>query len=160
MGRLIRFCAVVLLSIASAAPALAGPYGDDLAKCLVKSSSEADQLALMKWIFVALAQHPAVHPLSNISDSESTDDNAKAAALFERLLTKDCRTETVAALKYEGISSIESSFSTLGQIAVGGLMKDPAVQKQLGRLSDSVDTGKINEVLKEAGIATDPPAGK
>lgn len=112
----------------------------------------------MKWIFVALSEHPAVHPLSNISESERTEDNAKVAALFERLLTKDCRAETVAALKYEGTSSIEASFSMLGQIAVGGLMKDPAVQKQLGRLSDAVDTGKINEVLKEAGVSTDSDA--
>lgn len=158
MGRLVKLVSVVLLSLAPAAPALAGPYADDLGKCLVKFSSDQDQIALMKWIFVALAEHPAVHPLSNISDGERTEDNAKAAALFERLLTKDCRAETVAALKYEGTSSIESSFSMLGQIAVGGLMKDPAVQKQLGRLTDAIDTGKVDEVFKEAGLSTDSGA--
>ncbi len=60
--------------------------------------------------------------------------------------------------RYEGTSSIESSFSMLGQIAVGGLMKDPAVQKQLGRLTDAIDTGKVDEVFKEAGLSTDSGA--
>src|SRR5580692_5230588 len=101
MGRLVKFASVALLSMASVAPALAGPYADDLSKCLVKSSSADDQLTLMKWIFAALSAHPAVKPLANISDSQRTEFNAKAGALFERLVTKDCRTESVAALKYE-----------------------------------------------------------
>jgi len=158
MRQAIKAGLLVCSFVLPAATALAGPYSDDLAKCLVKSSSEDDQIALMKWIFVALAQHPAVRPLSNISDSERVSDNAKAAALFERLLTKDCRAETVTALKYEGTSSIESSFSTLGQIAVGGLMKDPAVQKQLAQLSDAISSEKINAVLKDAGLSASPDA--
>ena len=162
MRQLIKTGLLICSFVFPAVTAVAGPYADDLSKCLVKSSSEDDQIALMKWIFVALAQHPAVRPLSNISDTERAQNNAKAAALFERLLTKDCRAESVAALKYEGTSSIETSFSTLGQIAVGGLMKDPAVQKQLAQLTDTIDSGKINAVLKEAGITTssDAPATK
>jgi hypothetical protein len=158
MRHIAKIGVLVCSFVFPAATAVAGPYADDLAKCLVKSSSDEDQIALMKWMFVAIAQHPAVHPLSNISDSERTDVNAKGGALFERLITKDCRAESVAALKYEGTSSIESSFSTLGQIAVGGLMKDPAVQKELAQLADSMDSDKLNAVLKEAGVTNDSDA--
>ncbi len=73
--------------------------------------------------------------------------------LYERLLTVDCHTETVAALKYEGTSGMEQSFSVLGQVAFRGLLSDPAVTKVMSGLTEFVDTKKIEALGSEAGIA-------
>lgn len=38
--------------------ALAGPFNDKLAVCLVKSTTETDRALLMRWMFAAMASHP------------------------------------------------------------------------------------------------------
>ena len=47
----------LLLASLATEPALAGPYSDDLTKCLVRSTTNADRNALVKWMF-ATAEAP------------------------------------------------------------------------------------------------------
>ncbi|HUJ02850.1 MAG TPA: hypothetical protein VLW75_04365 [Rhizomicrobium sp.] len=144
--------ALVFTLLCLAAPsAHAGVYTDDLSKCLVKSSSPEDQKTLIIWVFSDMALHPAVKPYSAISDAQRDGFTTAAAQLMQRLLTVDCRAETVAALKYEGNSSLEESFTVLGQIAMRGLMSDPDVAKGLMALGKHVDKDKLNQLATEAG---------
>jgi hypothetical protein len=48
---------LVTLSIMASMHAVAGPYGDDMAKCLVKAASPDDQTVFIKWLFAAIALH-------------------------------------------------------------------------------------------------------
>ena len=134
--------------------ARAGVYGDDLGKCLVRSATPADQTAFVAWAFSAMSAHPAVRQYSNFTDAQRTELNKRVGQLYERLLTVDCRKETIAALKYEGANSMEQSFSVLGQVAFRGLMTDPAVMKVMGGLTDGVDQKKIEALGREAGIVS------
>ena len=134
-------------------PAEAGVYSDDLSKCLVSSSSSNDQIALMQWMFSAFALHPAVQPFSTITPAQRTDLNRKAAQLMQRLLVENCRMQAVAALKYEGPTSMEAAFATLGQVAARGLMGDPQVGAGLGEMNTMLDKDKLNGLATEAGIA-------
>jgi hypothetical protein len=45
----------------------AGPFTNQLSRCLVKSTSEADKELLIKWIFAAMSSHPKVQHMSNVS---------------------------------------------------------------------------------------------
>jgi hypothetical protein len=36
--------------------AAAGPYSDDLAKCLVKSTTKEDRVSLIRWLFAAASR--------------------------------------------------------------------------------------------------------
>jgi len=141
------FMAALLSSAASA-----GVYTDDLTKCLVKSSSADDQILLVQWIFSAFALNPAVAPLSSISAEQREEINKRTAALTERLLTVDCHKESVAAIKYEGITAISSGFQALGEVASRGLMNDPKVAAGMGDLDKYYDNGKLNELGQEAGV--------
>jgi hypothetical protein len=67
----------------------------------------------------------------------------RTAGLIQRLMTEDCRTETVAALKYEGTSAVETAFGTLGEIAMTSLMSHPDVAKALEGLSKYLDNSKF-----------------
>jgi hypothetical protein len=58
----------------------------------------------------------------------------------------------VDALKYEGASALSSSFNLLGQVAMRGLMNDPAVAQSLGAIDKDLDAGLLAELKKEAGI--------
>lgn len=138
--------------------ASAGIYSDEMAKCLVKSSTADDQTLLVQWIFSAMAAHPAVKPMTNVTAEQQTDFNRKVADLAQRLTIIDCHKETVDALKYEGTASFEQSFSILGQVAMRGMMSNPLVAADLGALSGFMDRKKIEALAKEAGLPVSPPS--
>ena len=140
------------LAAGLATPAGAGIYADDLSKCLVRSMTPGDQQAFVQWVFSAMALHPQVAPYSNISAEQRKAFNTQAAALMQRLLTVDCRKESVDALKYEGVSALEPAFSVAGEVAMRGLMSDPAVAKGLEGFGAGFDEAKLRELYAEAGV--------
>ena len=146
-------CAVSLSICASAGAANAGVYGDDLAKCLVAKAKPADQTKLLLWIYSAMSYHPEVRPYSQFTDTRREELAVEAGRLMQRLLTDDCHKETVAGLKYEGQSVIESGFNVLGQVAMRGLMNDPAVTGGMAKLTEGVDPEKLKALGIEAGLA-------
>jgi len=159
----IAFVAAALTGVV-VSPASAGVFTDDLSKCLVAKASPDDQTAFVQWIFAAMAFHPAVKPLSNIPQPRRDEIDSKAGQLMMRLMTVDCRAQLVSALKYEGHSAIEGAFGVLGQVAMQGLMSDPAVNKGMESLGKNIDGAKLQEVFNEAGVpaatATPNPPGK
>lgn len=126
--------------------ATAGPYADDMAKCLVKETGTADRTALINWIFAAMALHPDVEAMSAISEEARTEIHKTAGALFQRLLVDSCREETKLAIRYEGPPAIQSAFALLGQIAMQDLFANPKVAAGLGELQKHIDQEKVAEL--------------
>src|SRR5580658_6709822 len=112
----------------------AGPYTDDLSKCLVASTTPTDRVALARWIFFAFSAHPSVASYSAVKASDIESANVEIGALFMKLLTNSCREKTKAALRYEGPAAIQLSFQTLGQVAGMELASNPAVQAKMAGL--------------------------
>ncbi len=98
-----------------------------------------------------MSAHPAVSDMSLVTAEMQTEANKKTAALMERLLLSDCRTETVNALKYEGDSAIEFAFGGVGETAMGDLMANPLVAAQLTQLSTLIDESKWVALQAETG---------
>jgi hypothetical protein len=139
---------VFLVSIlAFAAGAVAGPYGDSLGKCLVKSTTVAEKTTLVQWVFATISLHPGVQALAAVTPERRTQLNKDTAHMFERLLTEACRTETLEAVKYEGRGTIEMAFGLLGQVAMRELFADPKVAAGLAEFGKSVDPEKLKAVL-------------
>ena len=126
---------------------LAGPYADEMAKCLVNSTSEDDKYKLIQWIFAAFSHHPDVKKLSNITDKQATDLNKAIAELFTTLMTDRCKNETKDAIKYEGKTTIEKSFTVLGSVAARGLMSHPNVTKFTADIEKYLDAKKFEEIF-------------
>lgn len=153
MRRLITSAALVG-ALAVPGLASAGVYADDMSKCLVRSTTEADQAQLVGWLFAAISSHPTVKPMTNLTDAQRDAAVQKAGGLMQRLMLVDCRKETVDALKYEGTGSIGQAFGVLGQAAMRGLMGDPKVADGMAGLGKAIDESKFAEMLKEAGISS------
>ena len=94
-----------------------------------------------------------VKSLSSVTPAQRSEFNRKTAALFERLLMVSCRSQAIAAIKYEGSAAIESGFGTLGNAAARGMMGDPAVVAELSGLAGFMDKAKLEALGKEAGAA-------
>lgn len=135
------------LALLSSGPALAGPYSDELSKCLVRSTTDDDKNYLVKWMFAAVTVHPAVRSIASVSDAQREELNRNAAKLVERLLTESCRNETREAVKYEGPGTLQASFQVLGQVAGRGLFADPGVIRSMSAFENYFDTAKLNRLL-------------
>ena len=148
--------AIVMLGFAclSGVTADADTFTDKFTNCLVKSSNSSDQVALVQWMFAALALDPSVAPLSSITAEQRDAINQKASDLFDRLIFADCRSETVGALMNDGTSVIGIGFEVLGQVAAGGLMSDPTVVAAVKQRfpTDSIDQDKWAQLFSDAGL--------
>ena len=135
------------LTLATAGSALAGSYVDEMSRCLIRSTSDADRTLLVKWMFAAAAVHPAVKSITSISDAQRDELNKSAAKLLERLITESCKSEMRKALTYEGPDAIQTSFQALGQVAARGLFSDPAVARGIADVDGYMDKPKIERLF-------------
>jgi hypothetical protein len=53
------------------------------------------------------------------------------------------------AIQADGPNSIQQAFQTLGQVAVAGLMQDPAVGKAMGQVTSEIDMAKFQSLGRE-----------
>ena len=130
--------------------AMAGPFADDMAKCLVTSTSETDRADLIRWMYSAMSEHPDLASMAQISDKQRDELTTKAGALFSRLIFQSCRAQFVASVRNEGTGTIEYAFSILGQVAMRGLMTDPHVTQQVQALGKTLDQDKLKALVAQA----------
>ena len=150
MGRMgLALGSIALIAMLTSQPVLAGPYSDELADCLVRSTSDADKSYLVTWLFAAAALHPAVSSIASVSDAKRDELNRNAAKIVERLLTESCRSETRNALKHEGSGAFEQSFRVLGQVAGRQLFSDPAVAKSITDFANYLDQQKLKALAPQ-----------
>lgn len=136
------------LCLALPAASFAGIYSDDMAKCLVASTSLQDKTDLVRWIFANAALHPGVADIANVSATDLDAMNRTTAELLERLLTQSCRKQSAEAIRYEGLPAVQQSFQVLGQVAMGELMGHPQVRTGFEAFAKHIDNAKIEAIVK------------
>ena len=141
-----------VLLVGASAPAHAGVFGDDLTRCLVDSSTKDDRAQLVRWIFVAMAQHPLVASMSNVKTDQKEQSNKEVGALLMRLLTETCKDKAIAAIKAEGAAAIQLSFQVLGQVAAGEIFADKEVVAVMSGVDKYVDSEKLKEHGSAIGV--------
>ena len=131
------------LLFAGAAPSSAGVFGDDLTRCVVDATTKEDRATLVRWIFVAMAQHPMVSSMSSVKASDKEQANKEVGALFMRVITEACAEKTRTAMKAEGPGALTASFQVLGQVAARELFADPNVIAVMSGLEKYFDAEKL-----------------
>lgn len=145
MRAIIALALPLLWSIAPIAQA--GPAADELSRCLVQSSTGADKITLVKWMFASMALHPAIADLSPVNDTTRDAANQEMAALLVKLLEERCIDQARAAIKSEGSVALQNSFALLGQVAANELFSNPSVAAGLGSLTEFLDAVKLDRTL-------------
>lgn len=146
-NQLVLIAVTLAITLGVTLPAAAGPYADDLSKCLVRSTGEEDKRALVKWIFSAVALHPDVADIAKVTPEQRNDMTRTTAKLFEKLLTESCRSEVRQAVQYEGSQTIGASFQILGQVAARELFSNPNVSAHMAELAKHIDHKKMAEAM-------------
>lgn len=145
--------ALLLLGLAvTSGEAHAGPYSDDLAKCLVSSTSAEDKSTLVKWVFSIASLHPALGSVSAVTEVQRAQLDKDIAGLFEALITDRCKKQTQQAIRYEGEKTLSTAFEVLGQAAMVELFSSPDVARGLSAFAEHMDKKKFEQLLgKGAG---------
>ncbi len=151
MNPFLRSAAFATALLLSAGGLHAGPYADDLAKCLVSSTTARDKTDLVRWIFANAALHPDVRSISAVTPEQRVEINRLNGQLLERLLTEACRKQLQDAVKYEGQRTIELSFQVLGQVAMRELMSDASVGRGFAETDKYMNAEKLKQVLVPGG---------
>jgi hypothetical protein len=151
MNPILRSAAFAAALLLGASSLHAGPYADDLAKCLVSSTTARDKTDLVRWIFANAALHPDVRSISAVTPEQRVEINRLNGQLLERLLTEACRKQLQDAVKYEGQRTIELSFQVLGQVAMRELMSDASVGRGFAETDKYMNAEKLKQVLVPAG---------
>ncbi len=129
-------------------PIFAGPFGDEMARCLVTSTSNRDRTKLVKWMFRVYGDHPDVSYMVDLSDREKKVIDKDVADIFTRLLSVDCMDETKKALDYEGDNVMFTAFEILGSVAAKGFIDNPNVERSINKFVEQVDTKKLDYLSK------------
>jgi len=151
--------ALLAVTAISPVPARAGTAEDALSRCLVRASTPADNETLVFWMFAAISENPKLAPLANLSPAQRDTFDMQAAALFQRLLLKDCRAESLSALQQDGTSAIGHSFELLGSTAGRQMMTNPQVLAAMQHMTRNLDPVQWRDFAAEAGRMAEPEAG-
>ncbi|PIR01234.1 MAG: hypothetical protein COV66_02125 [Nitrospinae bacterium CG11_big_fil_rev_8_21_14_0_20_45_15] len=143
---------IILFNISSS-NVIAGPYTDELSKCLVETTTQRDRDVLVKWMFLSFSLHPQLKSMALISDEQRDEGNKNMAGLFTKLLTQTCKEETLKAVTNEGTASLETSFNILGQVAGRELFSDIEVNKGMAGFEKYWDAEKF---IQEMGGKQEP----
>lgn len=141
--------ALCVISAVMAAPtASAGVFSDELARCLVRSTSKSDKQQLMVWMFATYSLNPAISRYVSISRTERVHINKRTARLFERLIGEDCSSEASKALRYEGFRAFRKAFRVLGRIAGRQMASTPAVSEGMTKFIEYINMEHLRRGLK------------
>ena len=158
--RILALPLALLLGLATPMAAHDGVYGDDLSRCLVANTREADQIVMAQWIFGIMSAHPDVAAVAKVDEAARTETSKKMAQVFQTLLTESCRDETAKAVKYEGPEALKDSFKVLGEIAMKTLMTNPKVAAESQAFVKYVDEDKLKAVMAPQDGPASAPAAK
>lgn len=122
-----------------------------LAVCLKSHTTKADRTVLVRWIFAGIARSDMVKDLSQVSDAQRTEAMRSAGGVISRLLTTDCRSEALAAMKSGGPNGTQAAFGQLGETAMMDLMADPAVLGTFAGIVQYVDMGALMKLMMDSG---------
>lgn len=139
---------ILFIAIGFCSSVWAGPYADELGKKLVSTTAAEEKALFVRWMFVAMSLHPDLKDMSSITLEQREEANRKVGELLTRMLTVTCAAEAKEAIKYEGVSAMQSAFQLFGQIAARELFTNKEVTKGMADLEKYFDAEKIKKTLE------------
>jgi hypothetical protein len=140
--------ASTVVALGAALSAQADSSATALKTCLADNTSGKDRTDLARWLFLALAAHPALKDDASANAAAAGDESSRTmAALVTRLFTESCLNETRAVLQTGQPQSLQFAMEGLGQLAIRELMADKSVQASMNLFQRYVDQQRFNEAL-------------
>jgi hypothetical protein len=127
---------------------MANPKIEAAKRCLGDNTTGKERKELAKWIFIAIAAHPEIRDLSNVTPDISDKSSQSTGLLMNSLILDKCSQEMRALISESGPSAVELPFKFLGELAMKELMTDPSVTASIQGFIRYYDKEKADKVLK------------
>lgn len=128
--------------------AISGEETNKLSDCLIAATTEEDRTSLVRWVFSAMALHPAVEEIEGVSLSVREQTNREMAELLVKLLSRSCFSETRLALQSKDSQALQKGFGALGQLAATSLFFDPNVAAGLASIASYISPEDLENHLE------------
>ena len=128
-------------------PANAGPYQDDLIKCVNRNITDSDKVNLAGFIVLAFSSLPEMQGIVFIDEIRSESLIKAYTETIERLVLYDCYDESKLVVKFEGSESLASATNLIGQMTMRDNLSDPNVVRLFDRMEQYSSPDKWNELL-------------
>jgi len=136
----------LLGALTTSSPILANNYTEQLGSCLIDSLNGKERKNLGKWVFLAIAAHPEIAPLSKATNDDRLATDKYVGELITRLLTENCPQELVKANNADPMA-LNHAFELVGKVAMQELMTNDATMRALTNYAHFTDQEKINTLL-------------
>jgi hypothetical protein len=127
--------------------AIAGPVATALGECLADNTTGKERKEMARWAFIAIASHPDMKDISTVSPAAREAADKQTAILVTRLLTEACVVQFKAAMAERG-NALQTSFATLGGVAMRELMSEPSVNSATQDFTRFLDAKKFEAVMQ------------
>jgi len=120
----------------------------ELQTCVVSATGPDDNRILVQWMFSAIALHPDLQDLSQVSDERREQANRAMGELMVRLLTVDCVDHARRAFRDGSADgALGAAFGHVGKMAGEGLFADPRVAAEASSLIRHIDMNRLVELV-------------
>jgi hypothetical protein len=126
-----------------ALPAAAGPQAEALGQCFVNSTTAAESETISRWLFIVLAQQPAVRDLASIPEASQQETDLAMAKLVERMVTSACSQPAQQAFLQEGQGALTQSLQIFAQAAARKTFAEPAVASAANGFTRHINMARI-----------------
>jgi hypothetical protein len=144
----VRLAAALAMATATLSPAFAGSAAAEaVGTCMADNTTGKDRKDLTRWVFIAMAAHPDIRDLGQVSSGAADESSRKIAALLTRLMTESCVNEIRQLVQSEGPESLRTAFEFLGKVAFQELTTNQDVGKSLQGFTQYMDRSKVERVF-------------
>ena len=146
VSKLAKSCLVLLLLFFPNTSS-AGPYKDDLIRCVGDSLTENDKNNFAFFIALSFSRLPEMRDIFFLDEIRKDKIIRDYATSLDRLIILDCRSQSENVVKFEGPNELASAANMMGQIALREKLADPAVVELFDEMEEYVSTDEWNELF-------------
>ncbi|HEU4821737.1 MAG TPA: hypothetical protein VFS87_11355 [Qipengyuania sp.] len=138
---LAALCAALIGTHAQAQSLVATPDAASraLGQCFVLKTTGSDRLLVARWLAGAMGVGDATKGMVSVDQAAKSTTDRQMAALYTRLLAKDCAAQAAPLVKAQDMRGIEAAGGMLGEIAMKELMNDPKVAAAIAAYAQHID---------------------
>ncbi len=117
------------LAMATQAPAAEAPQR--LGQCMAAKTTGEDRLLVARWMLAGMASAPQMADIVTVTPGKKDGIDRNMAALFTRLLVRDCPDQSRAVFKLKTGEAFQVAGESLGRVAMEELMTNPRANAAL-----------------------------
>ncbi len=136
------------IAVSPLTPAQEQAYTVKLRDCFTAQTTGADRTTFARWFVAILASAPKVQGVATVEPGVKDQLDGQVAAIFTRIITKDCATESRPLWKARSSAAFRVAGESLGRLAMQEVTSDADGQKIFAGYASHIKPADFSELDK------------